>query len=116
MDAQELLQKCGVEIPRTPRRPVQWYPAKIQVLGAENYVLLEFSTEVRFLPAKGGFISKFKNKLSVPAESLMGPCIREVIVCDIVIDAGFLQLSLANLRRSGYPCVLREGETLHVVS
>jgi len=99
----------------TPKKEQEWFPATIRVLGTENYELTCLDTKIRFESVPGGFVTKFPGPISVDAKVVMGEQIKHVTIHDVVVDAGFLQLSMASLKQGTYPIVLREGQTFFLV-
>jgi hypothetical protein len=90
-------------------------PALLRVIGAEHYELTRFPTKVCFTPKPGGFVTTFDGPVRISAKQVLGANIKTARIYDVVVDVGFLQLSLASLNKEMYPRVLREGETLQIV-
>ncbi len=108
---------CGITtpLPNPTRLEAAWSEATVTIYGAERYVLGTKSVAAKLVAdAGGGFRLVFRNQLSIPRAALTNTY-PVVTVVDVVVSMpGVPGLSLAIMRSSEYPAVLRNEDALRI--
>jgi hypothetical protein len=102
---------------KEPAPPASPYVlSEIVFLGAENYELYRLKADVHILSIEGGFKTRFRKPITIPAEVMMGKKRQPVTVADIEIRMPGMTLSMATMYPRTFPRVFTEGELVGVTN
>lgn len=108
---------CGITtpLPNPARLEAAWSEATVTIYGAERYVLGTKHVAAKLVTDGGsGFRLVFRDALGIPCAALTDHY-PVVTVADVVVSMpGVPGLSLAMMRRSEYPAVLRNEDVLRI--
>lgn len=97
-----------------PKKAVPWAKAKLAFLGAERYELFIMDVDVQILCMDGGFKTRFKRPVAVPASLMLGKGFRTLTICDIELRMNELTLSLATINPEHFPKVFEEHQIVGI--
>lgn len=97
----------------TPRTQ-EFFPAKIELLGAERYVLGTLHSECRLCCVLGGFQLQFKTPVTVCADKLLGPQVATGSLFDIRLAFAGHEISMAAMHPELFPRPLVRGGEISV--
>ena len=99
---------------RTKNPSPKYQAVRIKVKSPDNYVLYEGKAHVAVQHTAKGLKLITRNPVSISADKLLGPRIREALVHDVEFCFTEITLSAKKLGCTNLPCRVREGDVVEL--
>lgn len=115
MTRQELYNLCGLPLKLSIPTEPKWTTVELRFIGGEHYVLGTKRVQACIKQVQRGVSLMFKDRLQIPAGTLLGKRKVEGKLVDVEVVIGEVVLSLAKMGPVKYPIVLRNKEMVDLV-